>query len=134
MANEKVKTTPPQAGMMSVVALAAGWFVPGLGHLIQRRWARGGLIFASVSLMFFCGIGMQGRVYSPNAGDLLDILGFVGDFCNGLLYFVARLMEWGATNVYRATGDYGTKFLVCGGLLNLIAAIDAHHIALGKKP
>ena len=53
---------------------------------------------------------------------------------DGLLYFLARSMEWGSGNIFRATADYGTKFLACGGLLNLIAAIDAHHIAIGKKP
>ena len=61
------------------------------------------------------------------------MLGFVGDFGNGLLYFVARGMEWGPAAIFRATSDYGTKFIVCGGLLNVIAAIDAHHIAIGKK-
>jgi hypothetical protein len=135
MANEKAIATAaqPQAGMMQVVAPLAGWLVPGLGHLILKRWIRGGLIFASVSLMFFCGLGMQGKVYGFNLGDLLDMLGFVGDFGNGLLYFIARNMDWGQGAIFRATADYGTKFVVCAGLLNVIAAIDAHHIAIGKK-
>jgi hypothetical protein len=135
MANEKTIATAaqPQAGMMPMLAPLAGWLVPGAGHLIQKRWIRGGLIFVSVTLMFFCGLGMQGKVYSFNLGDLLDMLGFIGDFGNGLLYFVARSMDWGQGAIFRASADYGTKFLVCAGLLNVIAAIDAHHIALGKK-
>jgi hypothetical protein len=135
MANEKTIATAaqPQTGMMTVVAPLAGWLIPGLGHVIQKRWIRGGLIFVSVSLMFFCGLGMQGKVYAFNLGDLLDMLGFVGDFGNGLLYFMARGMDWGQGAIFRATADYGTKFVVCGGLLNVIAAIDAHHIAIGKK-
>lgn len=119
--------------MMSVIAPLAGWLLPGLGHFIQRRWVRGGLIFFSVTVMFFCGIGMSGKTYGFNLGDLLEMLGFVGDFGNGLLYFIARGMEWGPAAIFRATSDYGTKFIVCGGLLNVIAAIDAHHIAIGKK-
>jgi hypothetical protein len=135
MANEKTIATAaqPQSGMMPVMAPLAGWLIPGLGHAIQKRWIRGGLIFVSVSLMFFCGLGMQGKVYGFNLGDLLDMLGFVGDFGNGLLYFVARNMDWGQGAIFRATADYGTKFVVCAGLLNVIAAIDAHHIAIGKK-
>jgi hypothetical protein len=135
MANEKTiaNAAEPQANMMQVVAPLAGWLVPGAGHLIQKRWVRGLLIFVSVTLMFFCGLGMKGKVYGFNLGDLLDMLGFAGDFGNGLLYFVARSMDWGEGAVFRATADYGTKFLVCGGLLNVIAAIDAHHIAIGKK-
>jgi hypothetical protein len=134
MANEKaIATAAPQSGIMSVVAPLAGWLVPGLGHIIQKRWIRGALIFVSVSLMFISGLGMQGKVYGFNLGDLLDMLGFVGDFGNGLLYFVARSMDWGQGAIFRATADYGTKFIVCGGLLNVIAAIDAYHIAIGKK-
>jgi Family of unknown function (DUF6677) len=135
MANEKAiaKAAPPQSGMMSVVAPLAGWLLPGLGHFIQRRWVRGGLIFCSVSVMFFCGLAMSGRVYGFNLGDLLQMLGFAGDFGNGLLYFIARNLDWGSSAIFRATSDYGTKYMVCAGLLNVIAAIDAHHIAIGKK-
>ena len=134
MANEKtVATAVPQPGMMPVIAPLAGWLVPGLGHLIQKRFVRGVLLFVSVSLMFISGLGMQGKVYPFNLGDLLDMLGFVGDFGNGLYYFIARSMDWGNGAIFRATADYGTKFIVCAGLLNVIAAIDAHHIAIGKK-
>ena len=48
----------PQAGILSVVAPLAGWLVPGLGHLIQGRWVRAALIFCSVSILFFCGVGL----------------------------------------------------------------------------
>lgn len=135
MANEKTiaNAAEPQANFMQVAAPLAGWLIPGAGHLIQKRWIRGGLIFFSVTVMFLCGLGMQGKVYGFNLGDLLDMLGFAGDFGNGLLYFIARSMDWGQGAIFRATADYGTKFLVCGGLLNVIAAIDAHHIAIGKK-
>ena len=119
--------------MLSVVAPLAGWLIPGLGHFILKRWVRGALIFVSVTVMFFCGVGMAGKTYGFNLGDLLEMLGFVGDFGNGLLYFIARGMDWGPAAIFRATSDYGTKFIVCGGLLNVIAAIDAHHIAIGKK-
>ena len=134
MANEKtVATAVPQSGMMPVIAPLAGWLVPGLGHLIQKRFVRGALLFVSVSLMFIFGLGMQGKVYPFNLGDLLDMLGFVGDFGNGIYYFIARTMDWGNGAIFQATADYGTKFIVCAGLLNVIAAIDAHHIAIGKK-
>lgn len=132
MSNENA-TSAPVPTVMSYAAPIAGWLVPGLGHLIQRRYKRAALLFAAIVVMFFCGLGMKGRVYDFNLGDLLDMLGFVGDFGNGLLYFVARLVGWGDGSIFRATADYGTKYVVCSGLLNIIAAIDAHHIAIGKK-
>ena len=119
--------------MMSVVVPAIAWLIPGSGHLIQKRWGRGGLLFASITTMFFLGLAMQGHVYQPNSGDILDILGFIGDLGAGGLYIVTRAMDWGQGAIAHATADYGTKFIIVSGLLNFIATADAYHIAIGKK-
>jgi hypothetical protein len=119
---------------MSVLAPALGWLIPGAGHLIQKKWIRGALLMASIVLMFVLGLAMQGRVYKPNGGDILDILGFVGDVGTGGLYILTRAMDWGQGAIAHATADYGTKFLIVAGLLNFISAADAYHIAIGKKP
>ena len=118
---------------MSVVVPALAWLVPGAGHLIQKRWIRGLLIMASVVTMFVLGLLMQGRIYSPNGGDILDILGFVGDLGAGGLYIVSRAMDLGHGVVAHATADYGTKYIIVAGLLNFISVADAYHIAIGKK-
>ncbi len=51
----------------------------------------------------------------------------------GGLYILARIMDWGIGNIHRAVADYGTKYIVVAGLLNIVAAVDAYHIAIGKK-
>jgi hypothetical protein len=119
---------------MAVVAPIVGWLIPGGGHILLKRWGRGLLLMISVVVMFLIGLGMQGRIYQPNGGDILDILGFVGDVGSGALYFLARIMDWGNVMAANAAADYGKTFLIVAGLLNYIAAADAHHIALGKKP
>ena len=119
---------------MSVVAPALGWLIPGAGHLIQKRWIRGALLMASIVAMFVLGLAMQGRIYRPNGGDILDILGFVGDVGAGGLYIVTRVNDWGQGAIAHASADYGTKFIIVAGLLNFIAVADAYHIAIGKKP
>lgn len=118
---------------MAVVAPIAGWLVPGAGHLIQRRWIRGGLLMISVLAMFVLGVLMEGKVYGMNGGDLLDMLGFVGDLGAGSLYFITRAMDWGHGAIQLASADYGTKFIIVAGLLNVISAVDAYDIAIGKK-
>jgi hypothetical protein len=123
----------PQQNTMSVIAPIAGWLVPGAGHLIQRRWIRGLLLMVSVAAMFVIGILMEGKVYGLNGGDLLDMLGFVGDLGAGTLYFVTRMMDWGHGAIQLASADYGTKFIIVAGLLNVISAVDAYDIAIGKK-
>ncbi len=117
----------------AVVAPIVGWPIPGAGHLMLKRYVRGILLMVSVVAMFLIGLGMQGRVYKPNGGDILDILGFVGDVGAGVLYFLARIMGWGGQLATNAAADYGKTFLIVSGLLNYLAAADAHHIALGKK-
>lgn len=119
---------------MAVVAPIVGWLIPGGGHILLKRYGRGVLLLVSVFAMFLIGLGMQGRIYKPNGGDILDILGFVGDVGTGALYFLALIMDWGNVMAANAAADYGKTFLIVAGLLNFIAAADAHHIALGKKP
>ncbi|HXY49854.1 MAG TPA: DUF6677 family protein [Terriglobales bacterium] len=128
------KTEAVPATMMSVVAPALGWLIPGAGHLIQKRYWRGLLLLLSVSVMFLLGLAMQGRVYKPNGGDILDVLGFIGDVGGGGWYILTRAMDWGQGAISHATADYGTKYLIVAGLLNFIAVADAYHIAIGKKP
>ena len=118
---------------MAIIAPAVGWLLPGFGHIAQKRWVRGGLLLACILTLFFVGLAMQGKVYSPNTGDILEILGFIGDIGAGGLYFVSKAMGWGQGAVFRATADYGTKYIIVAGLLNIVSAVDAYHIAIGKK-
>ncbi|MGI9104421.1 MAG: DUF6677 family protein [Terriglobales bacterium] len=118
---------------LAVVATAVGWLIPGAGHLIQKRWIRGLLLMVSIVCMFVLGLLMEGKLYSPNTGDILDILGFIGDVGGGGLYIVSKGLDYGGGNIARATADYGTKYLIVAGLLNIISAVDAYHIAIGKK-
>jgi len=118
----------------AVLVTVAAWLVPGAGHLLQKRWARGLLLMLSVTSMFTLGILMEGKVYEPNKGDILDMLGFVGDLGAGGLYLLTRIMDWGRGAIHVATADYGTKYVIVAGLLNIISAVDAYDIAIGKKP
>ena len=130
------KTTAPEYPLTTnaVIAPVLGWIIPGAGHIFLKRYVRGVLLLVSVFAMFFIGLGMNGRIYQPNGGDILDILGFVGDVGAGGLYILARIMDWGNAMAANAAADYGKTFIIVAGLLNFIAAADAHHIALGKKP
>jgi hypothetical protein len=128
----KVAETAP-VNTMAVLAPAIGWLIPGAGHMIQKRWIRGLLLFVSIVTLFLLGLAMDGRIYKANGGDILDILGFIGDLGAGGLYIVTLAQDWGRGAIAFATADYGTKFMIVAGLLNFIAVADAYHIAMGKK-
>ncbi len=112
--------------------LIAGWLVPGAGHFLVRKPIRGALLAVSIISMFALGLAMQGRLYT-SAQDILDMLGVAGDLGSGLLYFLSRAAGLGGTPVQTTVADYGTKFIVVAGLLNIIAAVDAHNLRTGRK-
>ncbi len=122
-----------RSSTLPLLVLFAGWLIPGAGHLLLRKPVRALLLFMAISTMFAVGVALQGKVYAPNTGDVLDMLGFVGQLGTGLLFVFAHLLDWGRPSVQTALQDYGTKFIVVGGLLNIIAAIDAHSLANGRK-
>ena len=133
-AAETRSAAPPQAlTLLAVATPIVGWLVPGGGHFLHKRWGRGALLALSVTSMFVLGLMMQGKVYSANFGDILDVLGFVGDLGGGGLYLLTRALDWGHGSINLATADYGTKFIIVAGLLNVISAVDAYDIAIGKK-
>ncbi|QNI36232.1 DUF6677 family protein [Edaphobacter albus] len=124
---QKTTTLPP------ALILIAGWLIPGAGHFLLKKWIRGLLLFVSILTMFGIGIALKGKVYGPNTAELLDMLNFAGDLGTGLLYVIARVFDLGQASVQIAIADYGTKFIVVAGLLNIIAAVDAHSLATGRK-
>jgi TM2 domain-containing membrane protein YozV len=118
-------------------AVVLAWIIPGGGHFLLKRPGRGGLIAASVAAMFLLGLMMRGALFSPQGGDLLTTViyygGFIGDLMSGLLYFVTVWLGYAQPDVAGHVHDYGTKFLVAAGLLNVLAMVDAFEIATGKK-
>jgi hypothetical protein len=118
-------------------AVALAWLIPGGGHFLLKRPGRGGLIAASVAAMFLLGLMMRGALFQPQGGDLLTTViyygGFIGDLMSGLLYFVTVWLGYAQPDVAGHVHDYGTKFLVAAGLLNVLAMVDAFEIASGKK-
>ncbi|MDE3202447.1 MAG: hypothetical protein KGN79_16170 [Acidobacteriota bacterium] len=112
--------------------LIAGWLVPGAGHFLIGKWGRGAILAASILSMFVLGLAMQGHLYT-SAHDILDMLGMAGDLGNGLLYFLGRTIGLGTGQVTVTVADYGTRFIVVSGLLNIIAAVDAHNLRTGRK-
>ena len=131
MANPQDKKKDAGSGFV-YLPLIAGWLVPGAGHFLLRKWGRGALLAASIVGMFGVGIAMQGKLYSGTK-DVLDMLSLAGDLGNGLLYLASRAAGLGADQVTITTGDYGSRFIVVAGLLNVISAVDAHNLRTGRK-
>ena len=121
-----------------LVGLAA-WAVPGLGHLLQRRWARALLLGGAVWGMFFTGLGLGGHLFRVTSSDegfsaLLQLLPMIANVGAGLLYISCWLTNSGfADHAQMVTYEYGNTFLLVAGLLNYLAMLDAFDIAARRK-
>jgi TM2 domain-containing membrane protein YozV len=137
MAKAKEERQPmPPVGAWAP-ALALSWLIPGGGHLLLKRTGRGLLLLLSITSMFVCGLMMRGAMFQPASGDLLTVLintgGFLGNVCAGILYLLTVWLGYNQPDMAGAVHDYGTKFLVTAGLLNVLAMVDAFEIAARRK-
>ena len=137
MATEKEAKQPMAPISAWAPAVALGWLVPGGGHFLLKRTGRGVLLLVSVTRMFLCGLMMRGTMFTPQSGDLLTTLintgGFLGDVASGILYLLSVWLGYSQPDMAGHVHDYGTKFLVTAGLLNVLAMVDAFEIASRRK-
>ena len=129
-------TTLPARSPVVTVLLA--WLIPGSGHFLLGRRGRGAIVFVTVVAAFLTGIVMHGPMFQlSSTGDLLSRLiqygGFIGDLASGLPYFLSVWFGYAQPDQAGHTYDYGSKFLVCAGLLNILAMVDAYEIATNQK-
>ncbi len=123
------------AKWLPVVLIA--WLIPGGGHLYLKRGGRAMLLAFPILLTFLFGIMMRGAMFQPMTGDLLTTIiycgGFIGDMMSGVLYLLTVWLGYNQPEVAGHVYDYGTKFLVAAGLMNVLAMVDAYEIVSGRK-
>ena len=122
--------------MNAWICAILAWLIPGMGHLTQRRTLRGILGGIIVLSMFVLGSAIGGHIYSvtdTTEGHLSSLFGLC-DLGSGLVYFISKVAGFAASEQpQRATAEYGSVFLMVAGLLNLILALDAFDIGVGRK-
>lgn len=130
--------TPAKAWLMG----AAAWLVPGLGHVLQGKWARALILGGAVWACFILGFLMGGHLFrfsssEPGVSSLLQIAPMIGDLGTGLLYISCWVLGTGFSQTPEqaalATFEYGWTFLLVAGLLNYLSMLDAFDIAAGRK-
>ncbi|MGQ9673407.1 MAG: DUF6677 family protein [Candidatus Aminicenantales bacterium] len=135
--------------MKGYVFFLAGWFVPGLGHLLQKKYWRGAIFLVAILAMTGMGLIMGGKIYplyleKPRTlfqivlnlfkkENPLTLLAFLADLGNLLIYGLSRVLAFGQGALERSTFEFGTAYIAGAGLLNYLIALDAFDIARGKK-
>ncbi len=131
-ARERVSQSA-KAPAIAYVASFCAWLVPGSGHLMLGRRGRGlafaVLVLAAVAL----GCLLHGQLWSTFRGSPLLILRSLGCLGSGLPYFALLLSDYSG-QIESVSFDYGSAFLVTGGLMNFLLVLDTWDIATGRKP
>lgn len=141
----------------TLLAIGAGWLVPGLGHVVVRRVRRGVLFGLLVWGCFGLGMAHDGRLaLRDQRQPLLTTLQVVANLGVGPADLVARYSIYGQATYSmrgsrgdgeRASGQdifrerarspvsiYGTAYLWTAGLMNLLLLFDIWDIGRGKNP
>jgi hypothetical protein len=117
-----------------LIACVMAALVPGLGHVVLRKWDRALVFMASIGIMFAFGLHLKGSLFSPDFSDIFSTLKFAADAGSGSLYWLCRLRGMGVGDPAAYTYAFGNLFIYCAGLLNMLIIVDAFDIALGRKP
>ncbi len=115
----------------------ATWVAPGAGYFLLKSPTRGATMGGLSVVMFLLGLLMRGAFFEAQTGDLLTTViysgGWICNMANGSLYFLAKAFGYNSPDMAGHVVDYGTKFLVGSGLINVLAMVDVFEIATKKK-
>lgn len=125
--------SPPATSLAPIVAGITAWLVPGLGHWLLGRRARGATFFVLVAGALVLGAVLEGNLGTSLQAPPLTVLRTLACMAAGLPYAFLRFVI-GYMGSAQAPGyEYGSAFLVSAGLMNLMLALDAFDIAAGRK-
>jgi uncharacterized protein DUF6677 len=124
---------PAKRNSIAPLIAIAAWLVPGLGHLLLRRWGRAIIFFIATGGLAITGYLLRGNVFPAQSADPFGKLGYFADASSGVFYLLARIFESAGADVSRAAGDYGTRLIAAAGIVNLISVCDAWEIASGRR-
>jgi len=160
-AQKSPKPTEPKVQVskwLPVVLMA--WAIPGAGHIYLKRTQRGALLGSAILVCFFFGLMMRGAFFEADLADSLfsllgikylvgggrvsrmdnDLLlilinggGHLANIAAGIPYYLSSWLGYNQPDVAGHSHDYGTKFLVGAGLLNILSMVDAWEIVTGEK-
>lgn len=109
------------------------WLVPGAGHLLQARRQKGFIFLVAIPAMFAIGLLLKGRLFPFDFSQPLVGLAALANLASGVPYLLASALGLGAGVVTDVAYEYGNAFLIVAGLLNMLVALDAYDVRLGRK-
>ena len=127
--------------------LLMAWLIPGLGHILQRDYRRGLILFLVTQTVFTLGLVFHGAVLWPpiNANDwgfnAMNILTFAVQLGNGLASLLClavsnHFTEWAGTVRAHTLFELGSIYLLMAGAINSfsVGAVYDRYLRRGRHP
>ncbi len=100
---------------------------------MQGRRSKGIIFFVALTVMFACGLWLEGQLFPFDLSQPLVALEAFAGIGIGIPYFVARALGVDAGRIVAVTYEYGNVFTIVAGLLNMLVVLDAFDLARGRK-
>lgn len=124
----------PSARRSPVVACTLAWLWPGAGHLYAGSPRRGIGFLLALGTLFGLGVAMHARLaWYFGLEDPLALLRSLSQMALGAPYVLARALVDPAGVPTSPMHEYGNTFTEVAGLLNVLVALDARDVALGRR-
>jgi hypothetical protein len=102
-------------------AFLAGWLVPGAGHLVLGRWAKGLFFLGTLSATYLFGLWITG--FRPVSWDENPFY-YIGQYGSGATFALARALgpekSFPRLDLPVSWYDPGLLYVCVAGLLNLV--------------
>ncbi len=117
----------------ALLAVLVAWLLPGAGHVMLGRHARGAAFLTIILICLVLGVKLEGNLYRVLPDRPLSVLATAASMGVGAPYFLLRFGA-GYEGTIRSPGyEYGTAFILTAGLMNLLLVLDVWDIARGRK-
>jgi len=108
------------------------WFIPGLGHFLQKRRLKAVVFFSGILSLVILGVLMKGGTPPLYNFQPITVFSFLGGVGNGIFYFLIKLFGLDTGIIQSFTYQYGTAYIAISGYLNFLIAINAYVISKGE--
>ena len=114
-----------------ILVALAGWIIPGGGYLLIKEFARGLIIFVTITLLFCLGI----YIGSIGIVDWVEsLLWFLLQSANSpFVAIIGYFTAGGRFPVYGRPSEIGQIYTGTGGWLNLLCIVNSVYMAYLKK-
>jgi hypothetical protein len=121
------------AGPNPIGVIVLAWLVPGAAHAWLGQPRKAIVFFVVLCGMFVTGLALSGRLLPFQVADPLAFLAALAQWGLGVPRIVAAMAGAGQGTVTAVTYEYGNTFLIAGGLLNMLVALNASDLASARS-